>query len=408
MISQLFGYRWKFYIRTTADAVQRHKHIVLLLSILIGPMVFAILLALAKPVLNLLNPISVVETLKLWAIFLLLHVLWSSFQRKALSGGKQYQYLMLNPISNSTKFRVEIQFLAILSIVIQVPFIIALIYSWSEQDLGSILSNCILILLRTGSFLLIQMLIVQNNRYKWPICIISFVLPLSLTLFKFKILTIVFSVLFIVITYQYWFRAKTSKAFIIKRPNFLSIQAQYSVSTNLLILNQRKLFNRFVLTQRIIFIVIAWSASFVLAWFAFQKDSWTLVNVDVSPLKLMNLMCATYITLILTQIGIMKASLVNMYGATNRFWLNLGVSQKQWVFSEVIALSSVALFASLSTLFWIVFTYGLTKAVIICLFILLVIPIIRMIYTKPEDVHGIVPTVLFIAWFILSATLLNI
>ena len=164
MISQLFGYRWKFYIRTTADAVQRHKHIVLLLSILMGPMVFAILLALAKPVLNLLNPISVVETLKLWAIFVLLHVLWSSFQRKALSGGEQYQYLMLNPISNSTKFRVEIQFLAVLSIVIQVPFIIALIYLWSEHDLHSILLNSILILLWAVSFLLIQMLIVQNNR----------------------------------------------------------------------------------------------------------------------------------------------------------------------------------------------------------------------------------------------------
>ncbi|WP_010116784.1 hypothetical protein [Acinetobacter sp. P8-3-8] len=410
LIRQLIRYRWKFYIQTTADAVQRHKHLILLVSLLAGPLIFAILLALAKPLLHLIQPENVQQSIQIWGIFLLLHLLWSGFQQKALKGGEGYQYITMTPVPLVIRLQVELRFLASLSALILLPFIIALIYVWttgsSYQAIYQSILDSLLILLWGIELLFIQMLVCQRNKYLIALCLASFLAPLSLVLFKIEILSILISFIVVVITFRQWMIGKIRKPRIIQLPQLLRIQALSSISSNWIRISLRKIFNKNVIAQRILFLLFAFSACGVLAWFAQQKDTWILIYIELSPHTLMNLMSAFYVAMILVQISIIKISLASTYTSTERFWMSQGISTQQQYMSEFRALCGIAFIATFPTWIWITFTNGMVNSVFIGGFMLFAVALIQYIFKKPETVHGVVPLLLAMTWFVISYLLL--
>lgn len=410
LIRQLIRYRWKFYIQTTADAVQRHKHLILLVSLLAGPLIFAILLALAKPLLDLIQAENIQQSIQIWGIFLLLHLLWSSFQQKALKGGEGYQYIAMTPIPLAIRLHVELRFLASLSAVILLPFIIALIYVWttssSYQAIYQSILDSLLILLWGIELLFIQMLVCQRNKYLIALCLVSFLAPLSLVLFKVEILSILISFIVVVITFRQWIIGKQRTPINIQLPQILRMQARSSISSNWIRISLRKIFNKNAITQGILFFLFAFSACGVLAWFAQQKDTWIFINIELSPHMLMNLMSAFYVAMILVQIGIIKISLASTYTSTERFWMSQGISTQQQYMSEFMALWGIAFIATFPTWIWIVLRNGLVSSLFISGFMLLAVALIQYIFKKPETVHGMVPLLLALTWFVISYVLL--
>ena len=410
LIRQLIRYRWKFYIQTTADAVQRHKHLILLVSLLAGPLIFAILLALAKPLLHLIQAENIQQSIQIWGIFLFLNLLWSGFQQKALKGGEGYQYIAMTPISLAIRLHVELIFLASLSAVILLPFIIALIYVWttssSYQAIYQSILDSFLILLWGIELLFIQMLVCQRNKYLIALCLASFLAPLSLVLFKIEILSILISFIVVVITFRQWIIGKQRTPINIQLPQILRIQARSSISSNWIRISLRKIFNKNAITQRILFFLFAFSAGGILAWFAQQKDTWVFINIELSPHTLMNLMSAFYIAMILVQIGIIKISLASTYTSTERFWMSQGISTQQQYMSEFMALWGIAFIATFPTWIWIVLRNGLVSSLFISGFMLLAVVLIQYIFKKPETVHGVVPLLLALIWFVISYVLL--
>lgn len=410
LIRQLIRYRWKFYIQTTADAVQRHKHLILLVSLLAGPLIFAILLALAKPLLHLIQAENIQQSIQIWGIFLLLHLLWSGFQQKALKGGEGYQYIAMTPIPLAIRLHVELRFLASLSAVILLPFIIALIYVWttssSYQAIYQSILDSLLILLWGIELLFIQMLVCQRNKYLIALCLVSFLAPLSLVLFKIEILSILISFIVVVITFRQWIIGKQRTSINIQLPQILRIQARSSISSNWIRISLRKIFNKNAITQRILFFLFAFSAGGILAWFAQQKDTWVFINIELSPHMLMNLMSAFYVAMILVQIGIIKISLASTYTSTERFWMSQGISTQQQYMSEFMTLWGIAFIATFPTWIWIVLRNGLVSSLFISGFMLLAVALIQYIFKKPETVHGVVPLLLALTWFVISYVLL--
>lgn len=410
LIRQLIRYRWKFYIQTTADAVQRHKHLILLVGLLAGPLIFAILLALAKSLLHLIQPENVQQSIQIWGIFLLLHLLWSGFQQKALKGGEGYQYIAMTPLPLRIRTGVELGFLSSLSAVILLPFIIALIYVWttgsSHQAIYQSILDSLLILLWGIELLLIQILVCQRNKYLIALCLVSFLAPLSLVLFKVEILSILISFIVVVITFRQWIIGKQRTPINIQLPQILKIQARYSVNVNWTRMSLRKIFNKNVIAQRILFFLFAFSACGVLAWFAQQKDMWILIDIELSPYKLMNLMSAFYVAMILVQIGIIKISLASTYTSTERFWNSQGISMQQQYKSEFMVLWGIAFIATFPTWIWITFTNGVMKSMLISGFMFFAVALIQYIFKKPKHIHGVVSLLLALIWFFISYILL--
>ena len=406
LIGQLIQYRLKFYIQATADAVQRHKHLILLVGLLAGPMIFAILLALAKPLISILHAENMLESIKIWSIFLFMHVLWSGFQQKALSGGEGYQYIAMTPLTLRIRISVELGFLASLSVVILLPFIIAFIYVWTTGAFYQAIIDSLLIVLWGIELLLIQMLICQRNKYLIALCLASFLAPLSLVLFKVEILSILISFIVVFVTYRQWMIGKIRKPRIIQLPQVLRIQARHSVRMNWIRITLRKIFNKNVIAQRILFFLFAFSACGVLAWFAQQKGTWVFIYIELSPLRLMNLMSAFYVTVILVQIEMIKIALASTYTTTERFWISQGISTQQQYMYEFLALCGIAWIAVFPTWVWTIFTNGMVNSVFIGGFMLFAVTLIQYIFKKPETVHGVVPLLLAMTWFVISYLLL--
>lgn len=407
LIGQLIQYRLKFYIQTTADAAQRHKHLILLVGLLAGPMIFAILLALAKPLISILHAENMLESIKIWSIFLFIHLLWNSFQQKALNGGEGYQYIAMTPLTLRIRISVELGFLASLSVVILLPFIIALIYVWTTGVFYQAIIDSLLIVLWGIELLLIQMLVCQKNKYLIALCLASFLAPLSLALLKIEILSILISFMVIFVTYRQWMIGKISKPRNIQLPQVLRIQAKHSVSINWIRVSLRKIFNKHVMKQQILFFIFAFSASGVLAWFAQQKDTWILLYIALSPLRLMNFMSAFYITVILVHIGTIKTMLASTYATTARFWLSQGISNRQALISEIVILWGVAVIAALPTLIWIILANGMVKSLFMIGLMMFAVALIQHIFREPDRVHGTVALVLATIWFVISYLLLS-
>ena len=248
----------------------------------------------------------------------------------------------------------------------------------------------------------------SKNKYLIALCLASFLAPLSLALLKIEILSILISFIVVFVTYRQWMIGKIRKPRVIQLPTVLSlrIQAKHSVNINWIRISLRKILNKHVMKQHILFFIFAFSASGVLAWFAQQKDTWILLYIALSPLRLMNLMSAFYITVILVHIGTIKTMLASTYATTARFWLSQGISNRQSLISEIVVLWGIAVIAALPTLIWIMLSNGMVKSLFMIGMMMLAVPLIQHIFRQPERVHGTVPLLLTTIWFVISYLLL--
>lgn len=381
---------------------------VLLLGLILGPVLLGVLLAMAKPIIELLHSDSLIGSTKIWGVFLLLHVMWSGLQKKAISGNEGYRYLVSTPISPSIRLRVELSFFATLGSVILIPFLIAICFIWSEKTIIHAIIDSISIVLWVLSLLMIQMLVVQKNKFTWILCLSSFIPPLSVVWFKTEIIFIALSLILIFVAYQQWTIGKVSGSIRLALPSILRFKLQSTIALNVYKLTFRKIFTQSMLIQYLLFFAVTWSALVVLGWFAKQTGKWEIVSIEVSSLQLMNLMSSCYIAVILLYSGMIRASFVVRYTDTERFWLIQGLAKRQLVISELVILFGIAIFAAIPTLGWIVSVNDYLHGLFILLFILLAQPVIYLIYTKPEDVHGVVPVVLGFIWFFICFGLLTI
>lgn len=74
--------------------------------------------------------------------------------------------------------------------------------------------------------------------------------------------------------------------------------------------------------------------------------------------------------------------------------------------SEFMALWGIAFIATFPTWIWIVLRNGLISILFISGFMLLAVVLIQYIFKKPETVHGVVPLLLALIWFVISYVLL--
>lgn len=88
LAKQLIRLRMKFYMQITADALDRHKHLLILTVLILGPMLIGVVLASVQPVIELIYPKSIMQNLAVWAGLVLLNAIWVGLQTKALNGGE--------------------------------------------------------------------------------------------------------------------------------------------------------------------------------------------------------------------------------------------------------------------------------------------------------------------------------
>ena len=165
LVSQLVRGRLHFYIQTTADAIKRHQFIILTISMLLGPMFFVVLLASAKPLMSLLDAVNAIDSMQIWGVFLLLHVMWSRFQQKAYIGGPSFQYLQTLPLSTLERIHVECKVIFYLGSLLFIPFMIAVIYFFIEKGvLQAIIGSALILLWGIGLLLILVQLISKNTK----------------------------------------------------------------------------------------------------------------------------------------------------------------------------------------------------------------------------------------------------
>ncbi|WP_180146238.1 hypothetical protein [Acinetobacter sp. YH12052] len=408
IIKTLLKYRWIFYVKTTADAVARQKHLLILVTLILGPMLFGLLLSLVQPIIDLVYCKSLITNLFLWTGFLALNVFWCAIQRKALSGGEGYRYLALLPITLKSRFAVEIKFLGSLSFLMLLPFVLALLYVWVEYELLASIGISVLMLLWIFNLLIIQMLLLQQNQYWVLVCLLTYLPILSLAILEAQLVAVLLSTFICIAAIKFWLLGRKSKPIKLQVPSVFVIQ-KYSplwLNQNKLIIRQA--FHKRFLTHRIVSIGISVTAVVILYWFATQVDTWNIMSLDFTASQLFQLMCAVYIALSLFNLGVIKMDLKSNFESAEQFWIIQGFTRWQLRKYEYCFLLIIGLMMSVPVLLWLLLKGGLVDVLLMVTLFGIAIPFIQWLYRKPEEVHGVMPVLMFILWVPLAYCMLSV
>ena len=402
LAKQLIRLRMKFYMQITADALDRHKHLLILTVLILGPMLIGVVLASVQPVIELIYPKSIMQNLAVWAGLVLLNAIWIGLQTKALSGGEGWKYLLMMPLSRDFRFRLELRFLASLGFLILIPFVLAIIYLWFEYEILSSILSCLLLLCWMLHLILIQMLQLQRNQFLYLYVALSFCPILSLCFFELKFIGLIISISLLWMGHRLWTRGKQQKKIPLKLPRSFKFRATHTLMMNLVKLRCRQIFQTKFIVHRFIFFLISFSAIAILYWFAHQTDTWEVLSIELTPLQLFSMISALYLTFVFMQLGVIKMDLKHHFAQDEKFWIAQGVRMNQLNQAEYIVLLFIALLAYLPSIFWILQINSMKNVGVIILLLTICIPIIQWFYRKPTEIHGVFPVILASIWFGLS------
>ncbi|MGV2947941.1 hypothetical protein [Acinetobacter sp. AGC35] len=138
----------QYYVRVAADALSRNKQITLIIVLMFGPMLFAILLAMAKPILLLIEEHLWQHSLPIWFVLTIMSIYWVGVQKQSLMGGEANRYLQHLPIRHHIVIATDLMVILLLNSLIFLPYVVADIYMFMEPGRGwSTLPNIFLIAL---------------------------------------------------------------------------------------------------------------------------------------------------------------------------------------------------------------------------------------------------------------------
>ena len=92
----------------------------------------------------------------------------------------------------------------------------------------------------------------------------------------------------------------------------------------------------------------------------------------------------------------MKMDIRSSFSDQDHFLIMQGLQKREILTAEYRALLGVSIFFCFPVLIWIAFYNSILSAILVLCLIAIAIPIIQWTYRKPEEIHGVVPIVLFV------------
>lgn len=132
MIRCLVRWRLQYYVKVTADALSRNKQAALIIVLVFGPMLFAILLAMAKPILLLIEGHSLQHSVLIWLVLTIMSIFWVGVKKQSLMGGEANRYLQHLPIRHHIVVATDLMVILLLNSLIFLPYVVAVIYLLME------------------------------------------------------------------------------------------------------------------------------------------------------------------------------------------------------------------------------------------------------------------------------------
>lgn len=198
-LRQMIKWRLKYYVQVTADAMRRNTQAAALILILLGPALLALLFAMAKPLMHLLNGSSWQDAVLIWIGFVSISLVWVILQRLALMGGLASQYLQCLPVSPGLRLMTDFCIIAYTNSILFIPYLIAVVYVFANSQMSELVLNISLIGLWVCLIVMLQLAMLNRIRYNWIGVILSFTSPILLSLSGSKVLTILVTLIGIVI-----------------------------------------------------------------------------------------------------------------------------------------------------------------------------------------------------------------
>lgn len=186
-------------VQVTADAMRRNTQAAALILILLGPALLALLFAMAKPLMHLLNGSSWQDAVLIWIGFVSTSLVWVILQRLALMGGLASQYLQCLPVSAGLRLMTDFCIIAYTNSILFIPYLIAVVYVFANSQMSELVLNISLIGLWVCLIVMLQLAMLNRIRYNWIGVILSFTSPILLSLSGSKVLTILVTLIGIVI-----------------------------------------------------------------------------------------------------------------------------------------------------------------------------------------------------------------
>ena len=201
-LRQMIKWRLKYYVQVTADAMRRNTQAAALILILLGPALLALLFAMAKPLMHLLNGSSWQDAVLIWIGFVSISLVWVILQRLALMGGLASQYLQCLPVSAGLRLMTDFCIIAYTNSILFIPYLIAVVYVFANSQMSELVLNISLIGLWVCLIVMLQLAMLNRIRYNWIGVILSFTSPILLSLSGSKVLTILVTLIGIGIFYK--------------------------------------------------------------------------------------------------------------------------------------------------------------------------------------------------------------
>ena len=198
-LRQMIKWRLKYYVQVNADAMRRNTQAAALILILLGPALLALLFAMAKPLMHLLNGSAWQDAVLIWMGFVSISLVWVILQRLALMGGLASQYLQCLPVSAGLRLMTDFCIIAYTNSILFIPYLIAVVYVFANSQMSELVLNISLIGLWVCLIVMLQLAMLNRIRYNWIGVILSFTSPILLSLSGSKVLTILFTLIGIVI-----------------------------------------------------------------------------------------------------------------------------------------------------------------------------------------------------------------
>ncbi|WP_180124670.1 hypothetical protein [Acinetobacter sp. YH12097] len=132
------------------------------------------------------------------------------------------------------------------------------------------------------------------------------------------------------------------------------------------------------------------------------------MSLDFTASQLFQLMCAVYIALSLFNLGVIKMDLKSNFESAERFWIIQGFTLWQLRKYEYCVLLIIGLVMSVLVLLWLLLKGGFVDVLLMATLFGIVIPFIQWLYRKSEEVHGVMPVLMFILWVPVAYCMLSV
>lgn len=396
LVKTMLRWRMQYYVYATADALKRNTQIAVLLVLVFGPMLIALMAAMAKPLLVLLQGSDFTTSLMLWSGFVTISLVWVALQKNALLGGLANQYLQTVPIEPKKRFLTDFAVLYSTNGILFIPYLIAIVYSLAQQNVQGYLQIS-LIVVWMFTVVLLQLQLLYRIRFFWLSSLASLLSPMSMCLFGSTFIAIFIAIGCIVVFYAMLQKnTKAKNDSISYMPSWLRLKREHSIQHNLIRLYLRQLLQKENRAQQMMLFVVMILPVFVLPLIEAEKILQNLLWIRWKEQGLFLFISSVLIALIVMQVSSLQMQLKTQFKAQIDFLQSHGICSDTLYKTQDRVLMLVGTLILVPVLVMIGIYLGILEALIlsICVFIILISNI--LLYHFPEQMHVMAKLILFI------------